>query len=142
MDALWIKQGNSLVPADPVTEERLAQVKNGTKVMTSEPKKRRNPDFHRYMMALLQVTLENTESNFADLDDLMFYLKLKSGMFREIDTRRGVRLVPKSISFASMDELHFRRVADRWRWIIGTDPNLLPGTDPDSLLNESQRRAA
>lgn len=107
MDALWIKQGNSLVPADPVTEERLAQVKNGARVMTSEPKKRRNPDFHRYMMAILQVTLENAQGDFADLD-----------------------------------ELHFRRVADRWRWIISTDQNLLPGTDPDSLLSESLRRAA
>lgn len=136
MDALWIKRGNSLVPADPVTEELLSSVKNGDHVTTSSPRKRRNPSFHKYMMALLQLTLENARGDFADLDDLMFYLKVKSGMFKEIDTRFGVRLVPKSISFASMDQLKFRRVADLWRFIITTDENLLPGTDPDSLLEE------
>lgn len=136
MDCLWIKRGNSLVPADVMTDELLAETKDGGFVTTSEPRRRRNPDFHRLMMAMLQKVIEHTYPRFTDIEDLMDWLKLKSGMVKEIEVRPGlVKLKFKSISFASMDETHFRRVADRWRYIISTD--LMPGIDPETLLAEA-----
>lgn len=140
MDALWVKRGNSLVPADPVTETMLDGVAQGQTVTTDEPRRRRNPQFHKLMMSILQKVVEHTAPRFADIEDLMFELKLRTGMFKEIDTRRGVRLVPKSISFASMSEQQFKRVADRWLYIISTE--IMPGVDPETLLEEATRDAA
>lgn len=142
-EALWIKRGTALVAADPVTEAMLDEIANGSEVMTGAPRRRRNPKFHRLMMGILQKVLDATQPRFADVDELMFYLKVTSGMFREIAAYGGrVRLVPKSVSFAAMDETAFRRVSDRWLWIIANDDALLPGVDPESLLDAAHREAA
>lgn len=142
-DALWLKRGLTLVPSDIVTEELLAEIKNGVLLTTSAPRRRRNPQFHRLMMAMLQRVMEATRPRFTDIDDLMFYLKLRSHMFKEVSVYGGhVRLVPKSVSFASMAETEFRQVSDRWRYIISTDKLLLPGIDPETLLDEAMQRAA
>lgn len=136
MDALWIKRGGGLFPADPVTAEMLDGVGQGQTAVTDEPKRRRNPQFHKLMMSILHKVVEHTAPRFADIDDLMFELKLRTGMFKEIDTRRGVRLVPRSVSFASMSEQQFQRVSDRWLYIISTE--IMPGVDPESLLHEAE----
>jgi len=136
MDALWIKRGGGLFPADPVTAEMLDGIGQGQTVTTDEPKKRRNPQFHKLMMSILHAVVVHTAPRFADIDDLMFELKLRTGMFKEIDTRRGVRLVPRSISFASMSEQQFKRVSDRWLFLISTE--VIPGVDPESLLHEAE----
>jgi hypothetical protein len=139
MDTLWIKKGNSLVPADVVSEEMLHEIKDGQFVTTSRPKRRRNPSFHALMMLMLQKTMEATRPRFHDLEDLMDFLKLKSGMVKEIEVGRGkVKLKFKSVSFASMDEVHFRRVADRWRYIIAEEF----GFDAEDLLPPRDREAA
>lgn len=138
-DALWIKRGNGLFPADPVTETMLEGVGQGQTVTTDEPRRRRNPQFHKLMMSILQKVVENTDNRYADIDDLMFELKVRTGMFKEIDTRRGVRLVPRSISFASMSEQKFKRVSDRWLYVISTE--IMPGVDPESLLAEARQAA-
>lgn len=135
MDALWIKKGSGLFPADPVTEAMLDGVAQGDSVTTDEPRKRRNPQFHKLMMAILTKVVEATAPKYADVENLMFELKIRTKMFKSIDTRLGVRLVPKSISFASMSEQQFKRVADRWLFVIATD--ILPGVDPETLLKEA-----
>lgn len=136
MDALWIKRGAGLFPADPVTEAMLDGIGQGQSVTTDEPRKRRNPAFHALMMGILQKVVEQTAPRYADVEDLMFELKLRTRMFKEIDTRRGVRLVPRSISFASMSEQQFKRVSDRWLYVISTE--IMPGVDPEALLTEAR----
>jgi hypothetical protein len=139
-EALWIKRGNGLVPADPATEAMIAGAKNNDYLRTNEPKQPRNPDFHRLMMAMLQVVLEHCHPQFADMEELMDYLKLKSGMVREVEIAPGlVKVKFKSVSFAAMDEAKFRRVSDQWRSIICQE--LMPGTDPELLLEEAKRAA-
>jgi hypothetical protein len=122
MDCAWIKQGNSLRPGDIVTEDMIATFKNGATVFTDQPRRRRNPDFHRLMMAGLAEVVANTYPRFADVEELMDYLKLKSGMVDEIDVGDGrVCLRFKSISFASMDQIKFKAVSEQWREIVLKD---------------------
>jgi hypothetical protein len=135
-DCLWIKRGNALIPADPVTEDIIAEIKNATFVSTSAPRNRRNPQFHRLMMAVLQKVVEHTAPRFADIEDLMNYLKLKTGMVKAVEWRGYSRLVFRSVSFASMSEQQFRRVSDRWLYVISTE--IMPGVDPETLLEEAQ----
>lgn len=119
MDCLWIKRGGGLFPADPVTEGLLATVGQDQTVTTDEPRRRRNPDFHRLMMAGLSEVVANAHPRFADVEDLMDWLKLKSGMVEEIRLEDGrVRLKFKSISFAAMDQLKFKAISDQWREIV------------------------
>jgi hypothetical protein len=119
MDCLWIKRGGGLFPADPVTEGMLASIGQDQTVTTDEPRRRRNPDFHRLMMAGLSEVVANTHPRFADVDALLDWLKLKSGMVDQVMVHEGiVYLKFKSISFASMDQEKFKAVSEQWREII------------------------
>lgn len=119
MDCLWIKKGGGLFPADPVTEGMLANVGQDQMVTTDEPRRRRHPEFHKLMMAGLAEVVANTHPRFADVEELMDYLKFKSGMVRWFDFGDGItRCKPKSISFASMDQLKFKAISEQWREII------------------------
>lgn len=118
MDCLWIRRGNALVADDMVTLEILEGITNGTIVTTDSPRRRRNPSFHRLMMAGLAELVANTHPRFADIEAAMDYLKLKSGMVDEIDVGDGRILIKfKSISFASMDQIKFKAVSEQWREI-------------------------
>ena len=139
-EALWLKHGNGLFPADPVTQALFDGCKNGGYVRTDAPRRPRNPDFHKLMMAMLQKVVEHTHPRFCDTEDLMDWLKMKSGMVREVDVRPGlVKLKFKSVSFSAMDEIKFKAVSEQWRAIICDE--LMPGTDPEDLLKEAARAA-
>jgi hypothetical protein len=139
MECLWVKRGNSLVPADVVTEDLLARTPNGASVRTSEPRSPRNESHHRWMMAILAKVVENTD-DYADVEDLMFELKLRCKMVKAVKwSGDKIAFVPKSISFASMTQEQFRAVADRWLYVITTE--IMPGVDPTSLLREAGEAA-
>ena len=136
MEALWLKQGNGLFPADQATQALFDGCKNGGYVRTDMPRQPRNGDHHRLMMAMLQKVVEHTHPRFCDIEDLMDWLKLKSGMVKEIDVKPGlVKIRFKSISFSTMDQLKFKAVSEQWRAIICSE--LMPGTDPEDLLKDA-----
>ena len=137
-EALWRKVGNSLVPMDVVTEDLLGKTQNGALVVTSEPRSRRNPDHHRWMMAVLAKVVENTD-HFADVEDLMLELKLRCRMGSYSMRRGRLVFVPRSISFAAMSQQQFKRVTDRWLYLISTE--IMPGVDPETLLDEARSAA-
>lgn len=115
----------------------MADIPNGALVTTSAPHCPRNPAFHRLMMAILAKVLEHTWPRFASINDVMDYLKLKSGMVHELEVRPGlVKVRFKSVSFASMGEAEFHKVCDQWLAIIAED--LIPGVDPQALLDEAK----
>lgn len=133
-DALWIRRDDALVPADPATKAMLDGIKRGNYARTNRPTQPRNPKFHRLMMAVLQKVVEQTWPRFADTTELMDWLKIRSGMVREVYVVEGVvKLAFKSVSFAQMDESAFKALSDKWLEIICRD--LMPGTDPEGLLN-------
>ncbi len=67
----------------------------------------RNPQHHRKGMALIRLIFESQE-RYTLLEDLLIELKLKTGWYREHIRSDGELIyVPKSISFADMDQLEF-----------------------------------
>ena len=150
MECLWRKEGNTLVPMDEVTEDLLAKTNNGVTVTTSEPRSRRNPKHHRWMMAILKVVIDNSDAwSNCDISDLMLYLKVRCKMLKIVTLPDGnITAVPRSISFASMSQVEFNRVTSRWVYIICSEilpelseHELLKETEPDDKDFPRQRRA-
>lgn len=138
--ALWIKKGKGLWPACERTEGLLDGIPEGSIVTTSAPLQSRNPYFHRLVMKILSIVIEHTWPRFANIDGILDYLKLKSGMVDEVEICPGyVKVKMKSIAFHKMGEVEFQQVWKQWGAIISTE--LMPGVDPEELLNEAKHAA-
>ncbi len=67
----------------------------------------RNPDHHRKGFALIKLIFDSQEK-YRTIEDLLVELKLQTGWYREHIRANGELIyVPKSISFADMDQLEF-----------------------------------
>lgn len=94
-------------PADPEALDWSQTVATGDDVFF-QPSRPRNPKHHRLAFALFQFVLDATDK-FANVDELLLWLKLKTGHYQEHVTEHGELVyVPKSISFAAMaqDDFH------------------------------------
>lgn len=101
------RPAGSFAPADPEAAEWAATVKAGDEIFL-KPERARNPKHHRLAFALFQFVLDATDK-FANVDELLLWLKLKTGHYQEHVTEHGELVyVPKSISFAAMaqDDFH------------------------------------
>lgn len=96
-----------------------------------EIKKKRNYLFHKKYFALINLCFENQDI-FEDIDDLRYYLTMKSGYVKQINTGKGIMPIPKSISFSKMDEIEFE---DLYQKTINTVCIFLKIEESD-LLNE------
>lgn len=56
-----------------------------------------------------------------EAEDISDVLKIRTGHSREVKTRRGVEVFPKSISFAAMDQEKFKVFFDRCVLVITTE---------------------
>jgi hypothetical protein len=106
MKLMLKKIAGGLIPSLPMDEEKLSKWKFGS-IMECEVKKPRNGQFHRKFFALINVVYINQEK-YTQLDDLLVEVKLKTGHYKEHLTTKGeIIYLPKSISFAQMDEMEF-----------------------------------
>jgi len=109
----------ALVPADDEARELLAGIAPGASVFV-EMTRPRNAKFHRKFMAMLRfgfdhwspvidgVRLPDSAKNFEHFRGSVLRL---AGFFDTVaDLHGGLVIRPKSISFASMDEVEFERV--------------------------------
>lgn len=74
-----------------------------------EIKKKRNYEFHKKYFALLNLCYEN-QDKFTNFDDLRYYITMKSGWVKRINTGKGIMLIPKSIKFSSMDNIEVEKL--------------------------------
>jgi hypothetical protein len=74
-----------------------------------EIRKPRNYKFHKKYMALINLCFEN-QDRFTEIDDLRYYLTMKAGFVKKIDTGKGTMILPKSISFSKMDDIEFDKL--------------------------------
>ena len=101
-----VAKGWSLVALDPQTRDALDSLPIGKEVMV-EVKARRNLKFHRKLFALLSLILEN-QDYYKTIELLLDEVKFRAGYFEINVTHKGQTIAkPKSISFASMDEIEF-----------------------------------
>lgn len=134
---------SGLVPAGKDEEERLRKIKVGA-VVQCEITQPRNIRFHRRFFGMLNVVYLACDQ-WSDIRELLIDLKFRVGLVdqhRVIDHRTGeilaVITVPRSISFAAMDDEAFREFFDRCVRVICED--MVPGLD-DSVLRDEVLRA-
>lgn len=116
------KTFNGFVPVDPKTQEWADKIKIG-QVIHSDFKKVRNYAFHKKYFALLTVAFDNWEpgeinSKYGkpekNFDRFRADLTILAGFYENTIRLDGsVRIEPKSISFASMDNQEFEELYNR-----------------------------
>ena len=132
MKILMRKDLTSLRPADRMAEEALAKVKTG-EVVSVEFARPRNLTFIRWWWQLMTIVADNMDGDFSP-ELICEVIKIRAGHVSVVKTAKGEVFVPKSISFAAMDESAFKAFVDRAIKVIVQD--ILPGVDKDTLSNE------
>lgn len=142
---LATKKFGALRPADAQAEEALADIPDGETVRLeiTRPSKR-SIRHHRLFFSLLHVTAEQTDLS---VEQLLIWCKVATGHADAIRDRDGrLTPIPRSISFAKMDQREFNTFFDRAVTAI-LERLLPPGTGRHYLLDEvheriGERRAA
>lgn len=123
----------ALRPASPADAEKIAMLPAGTPFRVVATVNPRNAAAHRFYFGLLGVVAENTDYN---TEQLLTLIKIGVGHVTEyIMPQTGeVVLVPRSISWAKMDETEFRSFVDRSiNFIL---ERILPGSTSEELERE------
>ena len=101
-----------LIPASERDEDQFAKLRRNTEYKC-DLKKARNPDHHRKGFALIDLIF-NSQEAYLTLEDMLTELKLLTGWYVEHVRSSGELVyIPKSISFADMDQLEFETFYDR-----------------------------
>lgn len=130
IELLCVKSLGRLMPSDAVGMDALKAIAEGSTV-TARLTQTRNIRFHRLWFALLQTVFE-AQSSFVTLDHMHDAIKLGIGFSEErVDLDGVVHTIPKSISFAKLDEDGFRAFFDRAVDLIIT--KILPRVSRDDL---------
>ncbi len=131
---IYLKKNLSkLEPADSEASEVLKKWKQG-EVLSCDVKKPRNYEFHKKAFALFNLVYEN-QDRYNTLEDILTEIKLRTGHYQEHITVKGVVVyVPKSISFASMDETEFNVFYNKAVNIVLK--YFIPDTTREELENE------
>lgn len=124
---------SALVGATDEDVEKINQL-SMDETFTTEVRKMRNSKYHRKYFALLQALLDNMPDdvkerrNVNTIEGLLIDLKLLLGHYELRVTQEGNAVfIPKSISFAAMDQLEFQKFYSRTidialqYYLIGSD---------------------
>ncbi len=112
MDLYLVKTNNgTFIPAYDSDHEAAKKIKSGEMVKGSITRPR-NVGFHKKFFALLNLGFQNQEQ-YEDFESFRAVVIMKAGFYTKIATDRGAVYLPKSISFAKMDETEFEQVYDK-----------------------------
>lgn len=109
MESLFFKRLSSLVPADDAAKEAIASLAQG-ECIAVKIRRPRNIGHHRKFFSLMQLVFENQEL-YPTLDHFLTAVKVAAGWYEDAPITVSGKLVyiPKSISFARMDQGEFER---------------------------------
>ncbi len=99
-----------------------------------EIKHPRNYEFHKKFFALINLAHNNTELDMP-FESYRRYLIAKAGFFDIYKTPKGEFIEPKSISFASMNQIEFEEVYSRVLNVIIKELGLTEEDITENLLN-------
>lgn len=99
------RQGDTLIPLSVADHESLKRIRDG-EIIHVEYKKPRNPLFHNKFMSLVRTVYENSEQ-YESIDAMLNVFKVALGYYDTMWWRSMEIRIPRSISFAKMDELEF-----------------------------------
>lgn len=107
-----IKKGDALWPSLPSDEDKLRKWADG-RIIECELRAPRNAEHHRKFFAMLRVAIEHS-GRYQNEDILLDVVKIAVG---HVDTVIGFdgkpHYIPKSISWASMDQMAFQDFYDQ-----------------------------
>ena len=98
-------ENGQFIPAFNSDYESAKKIKAGETVEATIVRPR-NIKFHRKFFALLNMGFSNQEK-YDCFEDYRAVFIMKTGNYKVIETDKGVVYLPKSISFAAMDEIEF-----------------------------------
>mgnify|MGYP001576487379 CR=1 FL=1 len=129
---LLVKKLSALHPFDEFGEAAMRNIGQG-EIVSVEVKRPRNLRFHRKFFAMLSIILSN-QDYYKSTDDLLDVCKLRVGHCRTLQTKLGQVQIPKSISFAAMDDVAFADFYDRaCDWVCS---EVIPGLKRKDLDQE------
>ena len=108
---IFVKRLGAFRPTDEAGEKAMGQIPDNSLVKLTWTRPR-NIKFHNKFFAMLGIILKNQE-HYQSMDELLGVCKLRIGHVTVIQTPQGEERLPKSISFASMDETQFSEFYDR-----------------------------
>lgn len=125
--------GGSLQPIDDQGRAVIAKLGRG-EVVAMTMRRPRNVGHHRKLFALLSLIHEN-QSRYPTVEDLLDAIKIYIGHCTTITLRDGrTGYVPKSISFAQMDQAGFETFWDRIVTVVCEQ--IIPGLQRADLERE------
>ena len=139
LTAIFTKQGRNLIADERITIEGMEKIKNGqqVKAIVTVP---RNLQQHRLLFALLNLVIQGQPEPaiYPTTESLLTALKYATGHVHEVKDMNGViHLIPKSISFAELDQVDFAEWWDKAINIICT--RILPHCNRADLEREIYR---
>ena len=136
MRFLVVKNLGALRPVDEAGEAVFRHIAQG-EVVTVELKRERNIMHHRKLFAMLQLVLDNQE-HYKSIEDLLDVAKLRTGHVRTVQTRDGEVRIPRSISFAALDQDGFNDFYNRaCAWVVD---EVIPGLKRKDLDAEVEAK--
>ena len=108
MKMLCRYDGTHLIPSSEDSVESWEKLKSGE--YSVEVKRARNPQFHRLAFAVIKAMYDNQE-RIESFEDFRTELKILTKHYEEYINPNGVVVyIPKSWSFAHMDDIEFHEV--------------------------------
>lgn len=142
MDIYCMVTDGGLIPMYDSDLEERKKLKRGDRVLCRITKPR-NYEFHKKFFALVRLTYENLPEHLHSMlrirseEDMLTSIKLELGYADSLWYSGKQIAVPKSISFAAMDQAEFERFFARAVDLVLT--LYLRGTDRKELLDEVDR---
>lgn len=132
--------GTKLEVVDQMSAEDLATLPRDKDLLVTV-RAPRNPRQHRLAWALANKLSQCCEF-LPDAETAMDFLKIKARHVKIVHNpgTGHVFLVPKSISFASVDQSAFNRLFNRMVWVVCNE--IVPGLDEGQLRDEIEAMCA
>lgn len=136
MSEFWgVKAGGALRPTDAESWEEFSKLPSG-KPLHVEVKQPRNAAFHRLYWALCARIADARGVTSENVSDV---LKIATGHFQLVRTKSyGDIHIPKSISFAKMDQTEFRSFFERCVMVVYEEWKIEPESVADLLVPQER----
>ena len=132
MKALFVKHLGALRPADDDADTILSKLKDGD-LVKAEIKVPRNLAHHRKFWKLMSIVYEN-QTYYQSPEHVCTAFKVATGHCDYLQTQRGLVGIPRSISFAKMDQPGFEKFySDAVDYLCR---EVIPSLDKETLKRE------
>ncbi len=133
-----VKSGNALHPADDASICEFARLPFA-KPLKCEVKQPRNPQFHRLFFALCSRIASGVGR---DAEEIATVFKFATGHVDQIHSKTyGYIKIPKSISFAKLDDTGFRKFFDECVLVATAEWGIPAESLSDLLDPKTEKRA-